>query len=333
MSLLNAFLPRRWFPRRLGRMGLILFMTSSSLSAESQSQSPLCPIPQSASLQRLMDRAVARVLVDFQGRGLSSNQLAATLVDLTESGLPEMASYRGDALIYPASVVKLFYLVAAHQWMQDGRLDETPELRRALGDMIVESYNEATHYVVDLLTGTTSGPELTDDSLRAWVDQRNAVNRYFASLGYTRINVNKKPWGEGPYGRESQAIARFDPKRNWLTTDATARLMTSIATGKAVSAERSRQMLELMKRDVYGPVKDPEDQTHGFTGIALLKHRVDGARLWSKAGWTSQTRHDAAYLELADGRKFVLVVFTTDHAGERDIIPAVARVVLEGLRR
>jgi len=199
--------------------------------------------------------------------------------------------------------------------------------------MIVESYNEATHYVVDLLTGTTSGPELTEDALRAWAEQRNAVNRYFTGLGYTRINVNKKPWGEGPYGRETQAIERFEPKRNWLTTEATARLMASIATGRAVSAERSRQMLELLKRDLHAPVKDPEDQTHGFTGIALAEPRREGAALWSKAGWTSETRHDAAYLELADGRKFVLVIFTTDHAHERNIIPTVAGVIIEGLRQ
>lgn len=291
------------------------------------------PPPRSSVLDALVNRAVQGVLTNSSTSGVRTNEIAVTLVNLKDPSSPTWASYRGGELIYPASVVKLFYLVAAHQWMEDGRLEDTAELRRALRDMIVESYNEATHYVVDLLTGTTSGPELTDDSLRAWVDQRNAVNRYFASLGYTRINVNKKPWGEGPYGRETQAIARFEPKRNWLTTDATARLLTSIATGKAVSAERSRQMLELMSRDIYGAVKDSEDQTHGFTGIALLKPRVDGARIWSKAGWTSQTRHDAAYLELADGRKFVLVVFTTDHAGERDIIPAVARVILEGLRR
>lgn len=284
-------------------------------------------------LQRLLDRAIDRAVVRFAAGGLGTNQIAATLVDLTDADHPDIASYRGGQPVYPASVVKLFYLVAAHQWMEDGRLDDAPELRRAMRDMIVESYNEATHYIVDLLTGTTSGPELTEDSLRAWADQRNAVNRYFASLGYTGINVNKKPWGEGPYGRETQAVERFEPKRNWLTTDATARLMTSIVTGWAVSRERSRQMQELLKRDLYGPVKDSEDQTHGFTGLALLEPRIDGARLWSKAGWTSQTRHDAACVELMDGRKFVLVVFTTDHSDERNIIPTVARVIIEGLRR
>ena len=33
-----------------------------------------------------------------------------------------------------------------------------PELRRGMRDMIVESLNEATGYLVDSLTDTTSGP-------------------------------------------------------------------------------------------------------------------------------------------------------------------------------
>ena len=54
-----------------------------------------------------------------------------------------------------------------------------------------------------------------------------------------------------------------------------------------------------------------------------------GARLWSKAGWTSQVRHDALYAELPNGAKFVLVTFTVDHASEREIIPTVAKAVVE----
>jgi len=286
-------------------------------------------LEKSASLQSTLDRAVGRALTEFTAKGLTPNQLAATLVDLTDLAKPRYASYRGDVPLYPASVIKLFYLVATHRWLEEGRLEDSPELRRALRDMIVESYNEATHYVVDVLTGTTSGPELADDALKAWADQRNAVNRYFSSLGYTNINANKKPWCEGPYGREIQAIQRFQPSRNQLTTEATARLLMEIATGQAVSPARSQQMLELLRRDIYGPVKDLEDQTHGFTGIALLEPRREGVKLWSKAGWTSQTRHDAAYLELPDGRKLVLVIFTTDHANERGIIPTLVREIVK----
>jgi hypothetical protein len=107
--------------------------------------------------------------------------------------------------------------------------------------------------------------------------------------------------------------------------------MMEIATGKAVTPARSQQMMELLKRDYMGTSKDADDQGHGFTGIALKD--IEGARLWSKAGWTSTTRHDVAYIELPDGARFVLATFTTDHANEREIIPNVARIVIEGLKR
>jgi len=278
-------------------------------------------------LQVVVNSAVEGTLKEFASKQLQFNQLAVTLVDLRDPAKPAQASYRGGEMVYPASVVKLFYLVAAHQWMEQGRLADTPELRRAMRDMIVESYNEATHYVVDLLTGTTSGPELPEREIDEWFEKRNAVNRYFFSLGYTNINANKKPWCEGPYGRESQSIQRHKPNRNLLTTDATARLLTEIVTGRAVTAKRSAEMLELMKRDPAVPSTDPESQAHVFTALGLLP----GAKLWSKAGWTSQTRHDAAYIELPDGARFVLVTFTTDHANERGIIASVARRVVAGL--
>jgi beta-lactamase class A len=285
----------------------------------------------STQLQAVVNHAVSATLEQFAPKKLQSNQLAVTVVDLRNFKQPAQAGYRGDVQIYPASVVKLFYLAAAHQWMEDGKLSDTPELRRAMRDMIVESYNEATHYIIDLLTGTTSGPELSDVEIDAWWDKRNAVNRYFLSLGYTNINANKKPWCEGPYGRESQSIKRHKPSRNLLTTDATARLLTEIVTGRAVSAKRSAEMLELMKRDPFKKIEEGSepDQGNAFTGLALRDK--PGAKLWSKAGWTSQTRHDAAYVELPNRVRFVLVTFTTDHANERGIIEAIARQVIAGL--
>jgi hypothetical protein len=251
---------------------------------------------------------------------LKPEEVAVTLFDVSDPARIRWGSHRGDQPIYPASVVKLFYLVAAHRWMEDGKLDESDELKRAMRDMIVDSYNEATHYVLDVLTGTTSGPELAPDSLRAWHDQRNAVNRYFTSLGYTGINCNKKPWCEGPYGREVQAIRTFEPKRNLLTTDATARLMTDIALDRVVTPARCEKMRALLTRDPAAPAS-PEDQVHGFIASGV----PTGTKVWSKAGWTSQTRHDCALLHLPDGRKWVMVIFTEAHAPEEDLVPGIAR--------
>ncbi|MGV3755769.1 MAG: serine hydrolase [Verrucomicrobiota bacterium] len=279
-------------------------------------------LPHSPELQKILDSVVSDTLKQFESKGLKADQLAVTVVDMKDTSKLVRASYRGDLRIYPASVVKMFYMLAAHQWMEEGKLQDTEELRRAMKDMIVESGNEPTHYIVDLLTDTTSGPELSSAELEKWQEKRNAVNRYLVARGYQNINVNRKPWGDGPYGRETQSIKISAPNhRNWLTTDATARLMTEIALGKAVTQKRSAEMRELLSRDP----KSKTDRQAAFTGVAL----PEGTKLWSKAGWTSQTRHDAAYVELSDGRKFVLVVFTEGNANNTEIIPAVAKLWLE----
>ena len=279
-----------------------------------------------ADLQKLVDATVTAAFEKFAPINLRSEELAVTLVDLRDPKNPVGANYHGDVPFYPASVVKMFYLVAAHRQMEDGKITDTPELRRALHDMIVHSGNESTGYVLDVLTGTTSGPELPPPELAAWGEKRNAVNRYFYSLGYTDINANRKTWNEGPYGRDKQAVDQFIPAKNSLTTNTTARLLVEIDAGRCVSAARSAQMLELMKRDFDNP--DSTDfQGREFIGAALPA----GAKLWSKAGYMSTSRHDAAVVELPGGRKCMLVIFTT-RPDAKEIIPAITRQIIGGLK-
>src|SRR4030095_8439017 len=284
----------------------------------------------STTLQALVNRAAKTTLERFADKKLDEKQLSITLIDLRGPLHPVTASFRGNERIYPASVVKVFYLAAAQRWLEDKKIEETPELTRAIRDMIIDSSNEATQYVVDVITHTTGGYELAPKEMEEWQNQRNAVNRYFASLGYTNINVNQKTFCEDAYGRERISRGPNGENRNKLTTDATARLLMEIVTGKAAPQARTKLMMDLLKRDYTVKTDDNDNQARGFTGIAL--QGVEGARLWSKAGWTSTTRHDAAYIEMPDGSKFVLVTFTTDHANEREIIPTIARVVIDGLK-
>lgn len=314
----------------LKSFGIALFVCLSlSLPSTSLAQSQSLSLNLDPALQELVNEAARATLAKYKDKKLEESNLAITLIDLSDLQRPTQASFRGAEMIYPASVVKMFYLAMAHQLLEDGKLKETEELRRALKDMIVDSSNDATSFVLDVITGTTSGPELKGAELKKWAEKRNAVNRYFAGLGYTKINVNQKTYCEGPYGRENLFRGTKGENRNKLTTDATARLLAEIATGRAVTPARSTAMMELMKRDYSGKSKDADDQAHGFTGIALSP----GARLWSKAGWTSTTRHDAAYIEMPEGKRFVLVTFTTDHSSEREIIPTVARIIVERLNK
>lgn len=282
----------------------------------------------SETLAQSLSSAVAKAIDADSVKNVKSEDVAATVIDLKTM---TYADVNGDQKIYPASVVKMFYLAAIHRWLEDGKIKLTPELERGLKDMIVDSSNDATHYILDVLTDTSSGGELPEKEFQEWSFKRNAVNRYFSSLGYENINVNQKTYCEDAYGREQQFRNFRGENRNMLTTNATARLLAEIARGEFVSKERSAKMLDLMARDPFAPTKDIDDQAHGFTGIALIDLGLKDAKLYSKAGWTSSTRHDAAYIKTADGVEVVIVVFTKNNAQVRTIIPEIAGAVLKDM--
>ena len=240
-------------------------------------------------------------------------------------------NYRGGERIYPASVIKLFYLLAVHEWLEKGMVETSAELERAMRDMIIDSSNDATSLIVDVLTGTTSGPELPAGPFETWKQQRNIVNRYLLSLGWEElqaVNVCQKTWGDGPYGRERAFYGQLLENRNMLTTNAIALLMHAIVGGVAVTATRSQEMMNIMKRSLDPeelPKNVEEDQITGFLGGSLPQ----SAKIWSKGGWTSSVFHDAAYIEIPDKRPYLLIVFTEGKANDksREILPFVSQQV------
>ncbi|NJO77141.1 MAG: serine hydrolase [Cyanobacteria bacterium RM1_2_2] len=243
-------------------------------------------------------------------------------------------AYRGAEPIYPASVVKLFYLVAMQEWLEKGMTQTSAELERAMHDMIVDSSNDATSLVMDVLSGTTSGPDLPPGPFETWQYQRNIVNRYFETLGWIElqnINVNQKTWCDGAYGRERAFLGDQRQNRNRLTTNAAARLLHSIVGGVAVSSPRSQGMMSLMQRslDSDALAANPENQVSGFLGSGLPAT----AQLWSKAGWMSQVRHDAAYIEVPGLCPYLLVVFTEGRAQSQDetLLPFVSQQVVQAM--
>lgn len=297
-------------------------------------------------LRQALDTVLHATWAEFPK--LAQNQIAVTWVVYDEPVIvntggalsavefwqhsPRGVAYRGVERIYPASVVKLFYLVAVHEWLEQGMIQPSAELDRAVRDMIVDSSNDATGLVVDVLSGTTSGPELPPGPFETWKQQRNIVNRYLQSLQWPEletINVNQKTWCDGPYGRERAFLGELYENRNMLTTNASARLLHSIIGGVAVSAARSQAMMALMLRSLNPAdlAADPENQVTGFIGAGLPQ----SARVWSKAGLTSQVRHDAAYIEAPEQQPYLLVVFTEgkEHSQNEAILPFVAQRIHE----
>lgn len=314
----------------------VFLLAAISAAAQNRIETTILParLENSPRLQKIVDKASAKALNDFSAKGLREEKLAVTLIDLSEindksASLPS-GSFRGDQPMYPASVVKMFYLTALQNQISKGKIVETAEIKRAMHNMIVDSSDDATHFVVDVLTGTSGGAELSPRELARFAEKRNFVNRYFQSLGYNGINVAQKTYCDDIYGRERQ-FWNEGRNRNKLTTDTTARLLSEIALGNAISPNDSAKMLELMRRNYTKKMPEGESQDTSFSGIALKDEK--NARLFSKAGWTSTARHDAALIETTDGLRFVIVVFTENAATEREIIPSIVKTVLTELRR
>ncbi|HEU5161513.1 MAG TPA: serine hydrolase [Thermoanaerobaculia bacterium] len=253
---------------------------------------------------------------------LQPGHLSITVVEL-DGKTPKRASFAGGVTYHPASVVKMPYLGAIYEEASRGRVTIDPPLEAAMKDMIVESLNDATSYVVDRLTGTTSGPELAGYEWERFVERRNIANRWLAGMGYD-LNANGKTWCEGVYGREKQLLGANREFRNRVTSDAVASFLTWIARRRAVSPEASDAMLALMSR----PLDDPKySQVVEFGGEAL----PPGSKLWSKAGWTGEVRHDAMFVELPGGRRYVAAILTRGAAEDVKLLPFVSGKIVEAV--
>jgi beta-lactamase class A len=255
---------------------------------------------------------------------LTSEGLAIAVIDLTPgaTGAPyPSGGYRADESSYPCSVVKICFLSYYESRKEAGRLADNPELVRAVKDMITISSNDATGFVVDSITGTTSGPEITDAVERkAWEARRNAVNDYFRARGYTNLNANQKTFCEDAYGRE-QGFRDGGKNRNRMSAAEAARLFKEMARGEVAGPRLTDEMLALLSRDITAekPLEDLELEDARLAGRGLPK----GSRLWAKSGDAYDYHHLVGLIALPNGSEIVLAVFTKGVKDVPEIIPRV----------
>lgn len=251
---------------------------------------------------------------------LKADDLAISVVDVTNPSTISRGDFNGNAPFYPASVIKLFYMTDVYA---TGR-QNLGDVQRALKEMIVVSDNDATAYLVDILANTAPGTELEGRALRRFIDHRRNINRRFHRMGYEQTSAMMKPWSFGPFGRERQLLGTNRENRNRSTANETAALLLWIVRRRAPSSEAQ---MTLLHRPLNPPRQD-ENQVKEFIGEVL----PSSARLWSKAGWTSEVRHDAAYIEMPSGRKVILVIFTRGLASDVTLIPTITTNVINELQ-
>jgi hypothetical protein len=315
------------FPGRsavLKRAATILFPLFLSLTLLAKNPPHPASIERSADLDAALSRIAAEIVSEFAAKGLTPEGLSISVVNLTQRtpGAPLPAgSYRGDVAYYPASVVKAFYLAYYESRKEAGKLSDTPELVRAIHDMITVSSNDATGFVVDAITDTTSGPEIASArKWKKWMEKRNAVNRFFLARGYHDLNANQKTFCEDAYGRE-QVFRDGGKNRNRMTPDGVARLFKEIARGEIVGPAGTQEMLGLLARDVTSekPLEDGELEDARLAGRKL----PPGTRLWAKSGDAYDFHHLVARAILPNGVDFVIAAFTKGVKDVPDVIPRI----------
>ncbi|MBW4618872.1 MAG: class A beta-lactamase-related serine hydrolase [Cyanosarcina radialis HA8281-LM2] len=285
-----------------------------------------------------LDRIVNELVDTATAKGLSTQPLSITLIDVKTG---EIAEYQSNVPRYPASVVKMFWMVAFFgRYTQPESAEYNNDLPY-VAKMVQQSDNNAAGFILDRITDTKSQGKLSAEEFKIWFNKRDRVNRFFQQAGYSDININQKTFPVGsmsrPQGTDLQM--RGDPKtpiRNQISSDRSARLIYEIFNGRAGSPAANEIMQKLLTRDLrpeawnqpnyrgFNPVR-------GFFGQALTKDNVIFA---SKAGWTSSTRGEAAFVTTTDGQTaYVLSVFgdSRAYAGDGQIFPQMSRIVFDRL--
>lgn len=312
---------RSAFLRRVGALTALAVLLTVALRADKPA--PISNLAPSDELDRLVARVAAETVEEFGKAGLTAEGISIAVIDLSPgaaaAALPS-AAYRGDQNYYPCSVVKLCYLSFYESQKEAGKLSDNPELVRAVKDMVTISSNDATGFVVDSITGTTSGPEIADAAeWKQWKARREVVNAYYRGRGYTNLNADQKTFCEDAYGRE-QTFREDGKNRNRMTAMESARIFKEIVRGEVAGPRLTEEMLGLLARGT-GPEKleemEPEDARLAAQGLP------SGSRIWAKSGDAFDFHHLVARIVLPNGREFIVAVFTKGVKTVPEVIPRV----------
>ena len=297
--------------------------------------------PPSFKKSQKLEQIINNIVTVVASKGLPINRLSVSLIDLDNSKYCSYAGYSDQEPRFPASVVKLFWMVYLYGQYEAGVIRQGTIPYKELQKMIQDSNNESASFIVDTITGTKSGENLTGYELQEWIQKRFALNLFFEQAGYSKINISQKVFptsyikNDKPTGRELQMRQdEFNPIRDYITTYNVARLLFEIERDRSISQKSSKQMKILLKRSLHPQTwKNKEfNAIEGFLGESLPRD----AYFASKMGWNFNTRNDAAIIGSPDAKyKYILVIFGDDPSFYKDkkLFPELSRMIYEKMTK
>lgn len=293
----------------------------------------------SKNLQTIIDQVVERV----KAKNLPTKNLSIHLIDVNRKNYAE---YRSQIPRFPASITKLFWMVALYDQVEKNQLsrdliDYTPECLEDVCQLIKKSNNESASRILDQITQTSSVPSEQTEPFEIWLEKRHSINQFFQKAGYQDIDVSQKNFPipylkmENPQHRDLEM--RGDDKqpfRNQISADQAARLMYEIVTEEAVSPTASREMLRLLEQDLDPTVWRQEESNPiaGFLGEGLVNTEV---RFASKVGWTSSTRFEVAAIHKNQKISYIITVFGqgSPYARNEKVFPEISQFIYEEMAK
>lgn len=293
-------------------------------------------LQKSQNLQKIVDEIVLLAVRE----SLPTNILSISLIDVNSN---EFAEYQEEQLRYPASVVKLFWMVALYGKYSAGKIPNLKSFYEDLSQMVQHSHNEAASNIVDAITETKSGENLSNIEYKNWLNKRYWLNRFFQKAEYQNINISQKTYPilsknlSDPQGIDLKM--RGDPKkpiRNQISTKQAARLMYEIVTDRAISPKDSQEMRTWLVRDLKSKEWQKIDPNEAFNPVRnfLGESLPPNIYFASKAGLTSNTRQEVAFIRTSDGKTaYILAIFAEDssYVQNEKIFPKMSRLVFDRL--
>jgi protein phosphatase methylesterase 1 len=262
-----------------------------------------------------VDAAITAVSEEFLAKQGSPkfNRLAATImIKKSVAGKPVWmrGSVHPTEIAYPASCVKMTYMLAAIRWCKEQGKPASC-LDRHVRPMITISSNLATGFVVDVITNTTNIDDLTsmdDPRWESWIYKRRYTERLLQKLGlYDNQVVLGKTYptnsGQMPVGAEKVILDKISGNR--LQPCCTASLILYIMT--QLPQDEFEYAKTLLNHDINGH--------DAVTGRGLPA----GTLVFNKDGRAYDTLEEISYIMLPNGQDIVLSVFTNGYQrGESD---------------
>ncbi len=260
-------------------------------------------LPESAD-QALQQTLELRVLGNPEWRRLvRERKLAVGVVDLDAFETPRLAAVNPDTMIYAASLPKIAILLAAYQAIDDGRLHLTEALDQDMHSMIRVSNNEAATRVLDCVGYDGIARTLRDPRYRLFDP-----------------DTGGGLWCGKRYAKEG---ARLPDPLCGLTHGATVRQVLRfyhlLASGRLVSPERSREMLDhLVAPGLF------------YKFACALSTRDPDAALYRKSGSWRTWHADSALVWDTGGRRYIATALVESPDGEH-ILQGLAVAIEESL--